>query len=206
MIIYFLVLFGLLIAAYWAYPRWKASKRSERLEEEMPLFLRLCQVNSAHLPFERAIEYAASDLPNVSRFFSPVLAGLRSGKAVSSSLAFLSAQNPSPQVQRTCLQLGFSYTQGRFESLTLLASEFHNLQKQRLRAFASKTSFLSAWFVVLSCLCPALFFSYALVGSSLLSFTLTATDVLAVLGIFFPAVCALLVAWALSETPGGFGT
>ena len=185
------------------YPSWRASKDVERLEEDFPLLLRLCQVNLALLPFEKALAAATDSLASSKAAFRPLVRSIASGKDVVSALTFFSHGTHSLALSRASLQLSFAYQSGNADSLGSIATELQHLYRQRLRAFGAKVSFLSAWFVVLSTLAPALFFSYALIGSAVLSFSLSAQDILVAFLLVFPALLSALVVFVFATTPGG---
>ncbi len=193
------------VAYFFLYPSWRASKDIERLEEEFPLLLRLCQVNLALLPFEKALAAATDTIASSRKAFRPLVRAIASGKDVVPALSSFSQGTHSVALSRAALQLSFAYQSGNADSLGPVATEIQHLYRQRLRAFGAKVSFLSAWFVVLSTLAPALFFSSALVGSAALSFTLSTQHVLVAFLLVFPAVLSALVLFVFATTPGGPG-
>lgn len=205
-LILFIALLGLFIVlASFLYPSWKAAKDVERLEEDFPLLLRLCQVNLNLLPFEKALASATESSALSRKAFRPLVNSVASGKDMISALSLFSQSVSSLSLSRAALQLSFAYQSGNADSLGPVATELQHLHRQRLRAFSSQVSFLSAWFVVLSTLAPALFFSYALVGSAVLSFTLSGQDVLIAFFLVFPSILSALVIFAFATTPGGPG-
>ncbi len=185
-------------------PRWAAAREDELLETQASVLLRLLSVQLCFQPFEAAlVEAVYSGLGIPERRLAFLAEEVRSGKPVLKALQRLSSSTKSLLVRKACMQLSFCYSQGGYGSLEALASEFSLRQSSLQRSFASKASFLSVCFVVVSSLLPMFFASYVLVGSSFMQFTFGGPFVFAALAFGLPLVCAAVVAYAFFSLPGG---
>ncbi|MBI4360787.1 hypothetical protein HY572_03365 [Candidatus Micrarchaeota archaeon] len=195
------------VICFWvlqALPAVFAQKRADDLEADLSVALRLMAVQLPFSGFECAVENAVkTGLPNCHPALLAWARAVESGESVSTSLRRLSSQTNSLWVRKAAMQILFSYRQGSGAPLLALADELSARHVEKRRLFASKTVFLSAWFVVLGSLVPMMLAAYVLVGSAFLSFSFSPEFVLAGFALGLPLVLGLVVFYAFLVAPGG---
>ncbi|MBI5036920.1 hypothetical protein HZC09_06290, partial [Candidatus Micrarchaeota archaeon] len=113
------------------------AKKTERMEEELPLFLLLCSFTSSFQSFEKTLSSCSSGFTELGPQFRRVVGDVAAGKTVHAALTSFSSRIPSLSIKRACAQLCFSYSHGDSSGLRALAKEFEQLERKKWKDFAS---------------------------------------------------------------------
>ena len=172
------------------YPAYEKQKRAERIEAEFAIALRemVAEIEMG-IPFEKSFSaIARGSYGELSREFRRANAEIESyGVSVSEALRAVAERVDSVLVKRICMQLIFSYERGlKGDGLRELADRLVSLQKTKSREFSAKFSFLGILFMSVSCIVPAIFAAYVIIGSSFLSFSFSSQDILTAYALVFP--------------------
>lgn len=201
LVIAFAISFNLLLNL----PAIKKQARAQEIEREMAIALRAISIEtSGGASFEKVLSsIARSKYGELSKELKRVLNEVENGgESMSSALRKMALRTDSLLVQRACMQLVFEYTHGfTNEGLKRLAKEMIETQKARNRKFAAQASFLGLAFIAVSCIVPALFAAYAIVGSTFLEMTFAPTELLLAFAVVFPAADIALLLLLRSRTP-----
>jgi len=184
------------------YPAYEKRKRAERIESEFSMALRemVAEIEMG-LSFEKSFSaIGRGSYGELSREFRRANAEIESyGASVSEALRGVAERVDSVLVKRICMQLIFSYERGlKGEGLRELANSLVSLQKTKSREFSAKFSFLGILFMSVSCIVPAIFAAYVIIGSSFLSFSFSSQDILTAYALVFP-ICDLAILLYLRE-------
>jgi flagellar protein FlaJ len=187
------------------YPRAKARERAEILERDLAIALRTASVELASgASFEKALySVARGGYGELSKEFKKVLSEIEAGgESVDAALRKLASRTRSLLVQRACMQLVFAYEHGTAsEGLKKLAEELSEVQKAKSRNYAAQASFLGLLFIAASCIVPALFAAYVIVGSEFLDLSFTPSDIVLFFIGVFPAADAAVLYYLKSKAP-----
>ncbi|MFH0970948.1 MAG: type II secretion system F family protein [Candidatus Micrarchaeota archaeon] len=186
-------------------PAYIKHKRAEEIEKELSIALRtiIVQLN-LDLPFERIIENAAlAKFGKLSKEMRRAHLQIENGSAgVAEALESLAIRVDSQFVRRAIAQLIFSYEHGLESSaLSKIADEMILNQKTKSTEFASKMAFLGLLFIAVSCIIPALFAAYVIIGSSFLSLSITANDVYTAYLLLFPLSSTAVLLYIKEKSP-----
>jgi hypothetical protein len=118
----------------------------------------------------------------------------------------MSGRVDSLELRRAVAQLSLAYAQGsNTEGLRKLADELAALQRAQAREYHARLSLVGLVFIALACIIPSLFAAYVIVGSSFLDLSFTPNEVYLAYLALFPAVDALVLAYARRARPAALG-
>ncbi|HII39500.1 TPA: type II secretion system F family protein [Candidatus Micrarchaeota archaeon] len=187
------------------YPEARKKSRASEIERELSIALRTIAVElRCNTPFEKTLRnLAKSKYPLLAAEAKRILSEIElGGKTPPEALKEFSDRVDSLIVRRAVVQLVFSYEHGlQTEGIKKLADELVNLQKIRSQQYASQMAFLGLMFIAVSCIIPALFAAYVIVGSSFLDSSFTNVDILLAFVIVFPLVDIALLAYMRMQAP-----
>ncbi|MCX6767536.1 MAG: type II secretion system F family protein [Candidatus Micrarchaeota archaeon] len=203
------LVFAAFLALALRYPVSRKRARAALVERDLAIALRTIAVElSIGAPFERALRtIAKSGYGELSREMRRVVADVeKGGSGVSEALKAFGQRTDSMLAKRTAMQLAFTYEQGLgSEGLRKLADELANLHKTAAREYAAKMAFFGLLFVAVSCIAPALFSAYVIVGSSFMELIFTPVQVAAAFIVFFPAADLAILYYLKKKTPAVMG-
>jgi pilus assembly protein TadC len=195
------------LALLWRHPFGLARARALRLEAELPFALReLALELRSRTPFEQALARLAEGPGPLAREISRVLQDVERGAAAADALKAMSGRVDSLELRRAVAQLSLAYAQGsNTEGLRKLADELAALQRAQAREYHARLSLVGLVFIALACIIPSLFAAYVIVGSSFLDLSFTPNEVYLAYLALFPAVDALVLAYARRARPAALG-
>ncbi len=200
-----LLFFALLFLCLFKLPAVLKKRRAEVIERDLAIALRAIAVDiSLNTPFEKALRNVASSrYEELSRETSRALRDVESsGLSVPDALRQMASRVDSLVVKRACMQLCFTYEHGlKGEGLRKLADELASLQKAKSRQYSAQLSLFGLLFITLSCIVPALFSAYVVVGSAFLELSFTPSDVFFAYVLVFPALDSLVLLYLYSRSP-----
>jgi len=203
----------LVLAVFFAlscnYPFSSAHRRAALVERDLAVALRTIAVElSVGIPFERALKtIAKTGHGELSREMKRVVADIEVGGAgVGEALKAFGQRIDSLLAKRAAMQLAFTYEQGLGgEGLRKLADELSALQKNSAREYSAKMAFFGLLFVAVSCVLPALFSAYVIVGSSFMELLFTPAQVALAFVFLFPAADLAILYFLKKKTPAVLG-
>ena len=179
--------------------------RAALVERDLAIALRTMSVElSIGIPFERALKAVAkSGHGELGRELKRVASDVESGGAsAADALKAFGNRIDSMLAKRAAMQLAFTYEQGRgSEGLRKLADELAALQKNQAREYSAKMAFFGLVFVAVSCIAPALFSAYVIVGSSFMELLFSPAQIAAAFTIGFPAADLAILYYLRKKTP-----
>jgi len=197
--------FALLLLLFLKIPEWRKKSRAEEIERELAIALRSVSIElRANTPFEKTLRNLAraghGELGSeVKKILGEIELG---GKSPPEALKEFADRVDSLLVRRACMQLVFAYEHGlQTEGLKKLADELVSFQKVKSQQYAAQMAFFGLLFISVSCIVPALFAAYVIVGSSFLETTFTPSDVLIAFAIGFPLADAAILYYLKAKTP-----
>jgi hypothetical protein len=184
-------------------PSYLKKRRAEAAEAELCSVLRMLAAGLEFMPFEKSLAEASRGGGVLAREFRRALSEAdRGASSVPQALAGLAARFDSMAITRACSQLCLVYSGGGGTGgLRKQADELVSARKSLLRRFSSKLSLAGIVFIAASCIVPALFAVYAIIGSSLLSFSFSSEQVLIAYALVFPAADAAILLFVYEKTP-----
>jgi len=202
----FAVFFGVFAFVFFVLlraPGWAARARAEVVERDLGVALRAASIElNSGASFERVLRELSKGYGELSGEFSRVLASVSRGSGFGEAFRASGERVDSLLFKRACAQLAFVYEHGlKGEGLRKLADELLLLQKTRAREFNAKASFFGLLFIAVSCIVPALFGAYVIVGSSFLAFSFGASEVFVVFVLLFPLLDLVLLLFLRAKTP-----
>ncbi|MEW5955196.1 MAG: type II secretion system F family protein [Candidatus Micrarchaeota archaeon] len=197
--------FAASLLAFLKYPESRKKSRAEEIERELAIALRSVSIElSASTPFEKTLRnLARAGHGELSSEAKKLLGEIElGGKSPSEALKEFADRVDSLLVRRACMQLVFAYEHGlQTEGLKKLADELVSFQKIKSQQYAAKMAFFGLLFISVSCIVPALFAAYVIVGSSFLETTFMPSDVLLAFVVAFPAADAAILYYLKAKTP-----
>ena len=191
------------------HPFSRKRRRAALVERDLAIALRTIAVEvSIGVPFERALRaIARGGHGELSRELKRVASDVESGGAsVGDALKAFGNRVDSMLTKRAAMQLAFTYEQGTGgEGLRKLADELAALQKNQAKEYSAKMAFFGLAFVAVSCIAPALFSAYVIVGSSFMELIFTPTQIAAAFTIGFPAADLAILYYLKKKTPAVLG-
>lgn len=185
-------------------PSFIAKRRARDIEADLPVALRSMATElNMGISFDRCILHCSSSHYGISRELKTALAEVEnSGSGMPDALRGVSSRTDSIIVKRAVQQLIESYRHGSgAQGLKHLADELVERQKAVSREYNARIAFLGLLFVVLSCVLPALFQAYAVVGSAFLYASLSASDIWFIYVAMFPIANSLVLLAIYERTP-----
>ena len=197
--------FALLLLGFLKYPESRKKTRAEEMERELAIALRSVSIElRANTPFEKTLRnLARAGHGELSSEAKKMLGEIElGGKSPPEALKAFADRVDSLLVRRACMQLVFAYEHGlQTEGLKKLADELVSFQKVKSQQYAAQMAFFGLLFISVSCIVPALFAAYVIVGSSFLETTFTPSDVLLAFVLGFPLADAAILYYLKAKTP-----
>ncbi|MBI5636027.1 hypothetical protein HY993_03645 [Candidatus Micrarchaeota archaeon] len=191
----------LLFAAFFSTPFFAKKSRAKKIESSLALFLKELSIRLKHEPLESILEKYSRNKNELSREFKDILLDSRS-MGVSGALRHSLKRVDSVYYKRAMMLTAFSYENG-VESIGLnkLSEELLVEQKNALKKFASKMTFLSIVFIATSSLLPSLFSAYAIIGSSFLDAKISIQTIYFVFLLGFPLANVAILYYLANSMP-----
>lgn len=192
-------------SAYLIYrkPFANARRRALRLEAELPAALRALSVElNARTQFESALGHLAGSYGELGRELRAALHEIEAGAGVPEAFLAMGERVASLHLKRAAVQMTLSYESGgASEGLRKLAEELEATQKASLREYNARLGMMGLVFIVSSCIAPALFAAFVVVGSSFMDLAITPLQVYLAFLLLFPAVNCAILSSALQVRP-----
>jgi len=189
-------------------PEWKKKKNAGRIESELPFALISVSIDlDLNISFEKCILNAAKESGSIGKEFRRIFADVKSrGMGIPEALLEFSKRTGSIEVKRAVLQLNSVYEHGssgktRGFGVRRIAEEMLAKQRTKNREFSGKLVVFSLLFIAVSAIIPALFQSFAIVGSMVLKMSFAPHEAFAIIVIGFPLVNVLLLFYIRAKTP-----
>jgi len=201
----FFAVFAASLLCFLKYPESRKKGRAEEIERELAIALRSVSIDlQANTPFEKTLRnLARANYGELSSEARKMLGEIElGGKSPQEALKEFADRVDSLLVRRACMQLVFAYEHGlHTEGLKKLADELISFQKVKSQQYAAQMAFFGLLFISVSCIIPALFAAYVIVGSSFLETTFTPSDVLLAFVAVFPLADAAILYYLKAKTP-----
>jgi len=199
----FLLSFSLIFLLLKNTPSVLKRRRAAMLEAELPMILRSIGVQlTINTSFEMCIKGIADSNYMFSDEFKKAQKELKAGASIQQALTSLSSRIDSNMTKRAMNQLIVCYEQGaKGDALKRIADELASTQLADVREFGAKMSFFGLLFIAASCLLPAFFEVFLVVGSSFLSLSLSPGHIWVAFLLFFPLLNILIILFIQSRTP-----
>lgn len=187
-------------------PTVQRKKYAQVVEGQLPFALMNIAVEmNLGLKFEKILEHAAEQDNEIGREFGKVfLEATEKGASVQEALMHFSERISSLEVKRAIALFVSVYEQGQKasgESIKMLAREMLAKQRAVSKEFSGKLVVYSLLFVAVSAIVPALFQSFAIVGSMVLHLTFTAQQIFLIIVVGFPLVDLAALYYIRIKTP-----
>ncbi|MBN2066950.1 MAG: type II secretion system F family protein [Candidatus Diapherotrites archaeon] len=190
---------------YW--PELEKKNYGRRVEAGLPFILLNIAIElNLGIGFMQCMRNAAGQKGQAgSEFRKAVDAVEKKGAAVNEALLGIAKRAGNRQVNRSIAQLAAAAEQGSSgkpgEPIKRIALEMLARQKIESRLFSGKLVVLSLLFIAVSAVFPALFQSFALVGSMVLKMSITGTQAFLIIALGFPALNIAMLLYIRSKTP-----
>ncbi|MDP6671148.1 MAG: hypothetical protein QGI60_05025 [archaeon] len=190
----FAVLFGTTLLGIFVYlPTMQRKRHAKIVEGQLPFALMNIAVEmNLGLKFEKILKNASRQDNEIGKEFKKVfLEATKKGASVQEALMHFCERIDSLEVKRAIALFVSVYEQGQKasgESVKMLAKEMLAKQRAVSKEFSGKLVVYSLLFVAVSAIVPALFQSFAIVGSMVLNLTFTAQQIFLIIVIGFPLV------------------
>ena len=187
-------------------PAIKKKRHAAIVESQLPFALMNIAVEmQLGIRFEEILKHASQHKGELGKEFGKILREVKEqGASVQQALMHFSERIDSLEVKRAIALFVSVYEQGQkasSESIKMLARELLAKQRAVAKEFSGKLVVYSLLFVAISAIVPALFQSFAIVGSMVLHFTLTAQQIFLIIVIGFPAIDLVALYYIQSKTP-----
>ena len=185
-----------------------AKRRGQEIETDLPIALRSIATELAvGISFEKCLAHAAksgySIAPEMGEAAREIELG---GSNVPDALRGVALRVDSIIVKRAMQQMIEAYGHGsKGEGLRHLADELIEAQKAGTREHGARIAFLGLLFMAISCIVPALFQAYAVVGSAFLSSSFSASDIWLAYALGFPLAGSVVLIAIYEKTPKNLG-
>ncbi|MEK6953569.1 MAG: type II secretion system F family protein [Candidatus Micrarchaeota archaeon] len=187
------------------YPAYMKKRRAEQIEWELSIALRAIALEiSLKAPFEKVVgNVARMGLGPLSQEFSKIEREVEiGGSGMASALREFGERIDSLIAKRAVSHLIVIYESGVGTlALSKLTDELSTMQKAKTREYSGKMAILGLLFIAISCIIPALFSAYLIIGSSVLSIGFSQSDIFIAYGLAFPAVSALALLFIKEKSP-----
>ncbi|MBI5228532.1 type II secretion system F family protein [Candidatus Micrarchaeota archaeon] len=198
----FFVSLCFLMLFFLKYPVYLKKKRAEKIEAELAVALRAVSIELAFLPFEKVLKEAFSGFPELSKEFKRLLEEVEGGDGIGAALNGFTARVDSLFVRRAVTQLIFFYHTGTGEEgLRKLSAEIVSRHRTKSKEYGSKLAFFGMVFIAVSCIMPALFSAYVIVGSSFMEVTFSPNQILLLFLLVFPLLDSVILFYLAEKKP-----
>lgn len=185
-------------------PTIKKKKKAKLIEAQLPLFLlKLATEIKLGKSFNLALREVTKEESEISSEFKLVLNDMNKGVSFQNALIEMNKRNELESVKRALSSLSNLQTTGKKDVIGLKKLSEEMLLKQRIESkeFSGKMAVYSLVFIAISAIVPAMFLSFALIGSYFMKISFTPTQILLISVIMFPAIDAGLLMVINSKTP-----
>ncbi|HLD58288.1 MAG TPA: hypothetical protein VI977_01435 [archaeon] len=193
-------------------PLLREKQRAELIERDLPFALMSVSIDlDLNIAFEKCILNAAKGNSEIAKEFRRIFSDIREkGQSTQQAMLAFSQRTKSTAVKRAVLQLNGFYEQGSgsnekergsSEAVRRLALELLAKQRSESKAFSGKLVVFSLIFIAFSAIVPALFQSFAIVGSIVLAMELTPMQILVAVTIGFPLLDLMVLFFIRAKTP-----
>ena len=200
------LLFGSIIFATAEYlPKFQKRKNSKNLEKDLPFFLMEIPTGiGIGMQFEQCI--AGVENNSVAEEFRRAIKEMEhTGATAQQALIKIGERTESTAIKRCVTQIIGIYEQGSSresaEALKKIAMELLARQRAEIKEFSGKMILFSLLFVAVSAVVPAMFQSFALIGSMVLKTRFTAIQLLIIPAILFPALDIAILVYIRMKIP-----
>ncbi len=203
-----LIVFALAYLFLLGLPSILAKRRAQGIESDLPIALRSIATELAvGVSFEKCLAHAAQSGYSIAPEMGEAMAEIEHGGSnVPDALRGIASRVDSLVVKRAVQQMIEAYGHGsKGEGLRHLADELIEAQKAGTREHSARIAFLGLLFVAVSCIVPALFQAYAVVGSAFLSSAFSASDIWFAYAIGFPLAGSAVLLAIYEKTPKNLG-
>ncbi len=190
---------------YW--PLLERKRHAGLVEAGLPLCLMGIAIElNLGVEFERGLKNAGKGKGSCAKEFRRTVFEIeRHGSSVQDALRHFSERIESSLVKRAMMQLSAAFEQGHEkgagEAVKRIASEVLARQKVEAKLFSGKMVVGSLLFIAVSAIVPALFQSFAIVGSVVLSMSFTAAQLFLIITVAFPVLDLSVLFYIRSRTP-----
>jgi pilus assembly protein TadC len=158
------------------------------------------------VPFLDAIGHASLGRGCCAREFEIVAGEVKEqGASMQDALRHFSERIGSRLVKRSVMQLAAAFEHGGSgrsgEPVKRIAMEILTRQRVESKLFSGKLVMFSLLFIAVSAIVPALFQSFSLVGSAILSMSFTATQLFLIIAVGFPLLDIAVLLYIRAKTP-----
>ena len=184
-------------------PFYLKKKRAEEIEIYLPSALRAISLKiDMNTPFEKILKDVSNEgFGELGMEFSKVLREMEI-LGMESALRNLGNRVDSDFLREASKQLIVEYRSGaKSSALRNLASQISFHQKTLAQEYFSKSALLGIVFIAVSCIVPALFATYVVIGSAVLSLTLTPNDIYFAYLFMFPLLSLGVLVYIREKTP-----
>ena len=184
-------------------PFYLKKKRAEEIEIYLPSALRAISLKiEMNMPFEKILKDVSNEgFGELGMEFSKVLREMEI-LGMESALRNLGNRVDSDFLREASKQLIVEYRSGaKSSALRNLASQISFHQKTLAQEYFSKSALLGIVFIAVSCIVPALFATYVVIGSAVLSLTLTPNDIYFAYLFMFPLLSLGVLVYIREKTP-----
>jgi len=201
---YSILAFSLVFASFLALPGIELGKRTATMECELPFFLRTTgMLLETGLPFERALEIAASEEGELQREIRGRVDEAKEGMGLARALSGFSASTDSLPIKRAVSQILSTYSIGSSGAeLCRMGDELLAEERHRLKEHSAKSALFGLLFMISSAVAPTFFLVYAILGRSALKSDIGEMQITIAMLVVFPLSSALILLISKSMAPG----
>lgn len=194
-------LFGFLLLKI---PEIELNRQKEEFERELPAALRILgMLIDFGVPFQKALEFIAEENSVLGREMRKITSDANLGIALSRSLSHLASRTKSQPIKRAIAQIIACYRHGpNGKEIKAVSDELLALQQHKFRDAAVRSSTLGLLFIAVAALFPTFFMIIAMLGSTLISTTISEQSFILVLLLLFPSISLLVLLIAKASLPG----
>ena len=195
---------ALVFASFLALPGIELGRRRAVMECELPFFLRTTgMLLESGLPFERALEIAASDTGELQGEIRRRVEEAKEGVGLVRALSGFSASTDSLAIKRAVSQILSTYSIGSSGAeLCRMGDELLSEERHRLKEHSAKSALFGLLFMISSAVAPTFFLVYAILGRSALHSGIGKTQITIAMLVVFPLSSALILLISKSMMPG----
>ncbi len=185
-------------------PLLKRKKYALQIESELPLFLtKLSSEIKLGKNFTNAILSAANEDSLVSGEFRLIVKDMNKGASFEEALERMNQRIDSHNIKRACSNLSNLHNNGKKDvsGIKKLAEELLLKQRIESKEFSGKMVVYALVFIAVSAIIPAMFMSFALIGSYFMKLSFTPEQIFLISIILFPLMDSGVLILINSKTP-----
>lgn len=181
-------------------PIYLKKKRAERIEAELSIGLKWAGVGPT-TSFDSILS-SLSSCGELGKEFQKTILQIKTGSSVRTALLSLSKRVDSIAVKRLVSQLLSLYEGGNSSNgLKKLGDELISIRAGKAREYGAKLGFYGLVFIAVSCIIPALFGAYLLVGSRFMELSFSENQILLLFSMGFPFLDLLILFFLWERKP-----